>query len=150
MKKFHFSLDTVLGYKQQVLDNLRAEHAAAVKKVTEEEAIIADLNHRHQELNAAFRMEEQEGMTIAQAKSYEVGLRALEKQVQVETERLRVLEREAEKRRILVVTARQETASLEKLREQKLDGYHKTIQKMDEQFIDELVSAARVTGAGAR
>lgn len=150
MKKFHFSLDTVLGYKQQVLDNLRAEHAAAVKKVTEEEAIIADLNYRHQELNAAFRMEEQEGMTIAQAKSYEVGLRALEKQVQVETERLRVLEREAEKRRILVVTARQETASLEKLREQKLDGYHKTIQKMDEQFIDELVSAARVTGAGAR
>ena len=26
MKKFHFSLDTVLGYKQQVLDSLHLDH----------------------------------------------------------------------------------------------------------------------------
>ena len=29
MKKFRFQLDTVLGYKQQVLDNRLVEHGAA-------------------------------------------------------------------------------------------------------------------------
>ena len=48
-----------------------------------------------------------------------------------------------------VVAARQETASLEKLREQKLDGYRKAVQKQEEQFIDELVSASRVTAPPA-
>ena len=28
MKKFRFSLETVLDYKQQVLENLQAEHGA--------------------------------------------------------------------------------------------------------------------------
>ena len=32
MKKFRFSLETVLDYKQQVLDALRIEHAAAQAK----------------------------------------------------------------------------------------------------------------------
>lgn len=145
MKKFHFSLDTVLGYKQQVLDSLRSEHAVIIKKVTDQEILIADLTQRHRELNIAFREAEQEGMTIAQAKTYEIGLRVLERQIQIETERLHALEREAEKKRQQVVAARQETASLEKLREKKLDGYRKSVQKQEELFIDELVSASRVT-----
>ncbi len=145
MKKFHFSLDTVLGYKQQVLDSLRSEHAVIMKKVTDQEMLIADLTRRHRELNIAFRAAEQEGMTIAQAKTYEIGLRVLEQQIQTETEHLRALEREAEKKRQQVVAARQETASLEKLREKKLDGYRKSVQKQEELFIDELVSASRVT-----
>ena len=31
MKKFRFSLETVLDYKQQILDSLRAEHGGAVR-----------------------------------------------------------------------------------------------------------------------
>ncbi len=149
MKKFHFSLDTVLGYKQQVLDSLRTEHAALLQQVADQEKVIAQLVRRHQDLNALFRAEEREGMTIAQAKTYEMGLRVLEQQIKVETERLKKLEQAAEKKRQQVVAARQETASLEKLREQKLDGYRKAVQKQEEQFIDELVSASRVTAPPA-
>ncbi len=144
MKKFQFSLDTVLGYKQQVLDNLRSEHAALLRQVNEQEAVVAALVQQHRQLNADFREAEREGMTIARAKTYEMGLRALEQQIQAATVRLRALEQAAEEKRRQVVAARQETASLEKLREQKLDSYQKSVQKHEEQFIDELVSASRV------
>ena len=35
MKKFFFPLDTVLSYKEQVLDGLKAEHARILAKVRE-------------------------------------------------------------------------------------------------------------------
>ena len=33
MKKFFFSLDTVLSYKEQVLDGLKAEHAKVLVRL---------------------------------------------------------------------------------------------------------------------
>ena len=147
MKKFHFSLDTVLGYKQQVLDNLRSEHAALLRQVTEQEAVVAGLVQQHRQLNADFREAEREGMTIARAKTYEMGLRVLEQQIQAATVRLRELEQAAEEKRRQVVAARQETASLEKLKDKKWEDYQKQVQKGEELLIEELVTAARARTA---
>ena len=147
MKKFQFSLDTVLGYKQQVLDNLRSEHAALLRQVNEQEAVVAALVQQHRQLNADFREAEREGMTIARAKTYEMGLRALEQQIQAATVRLRELEQAAEEKRRQVVAARQETASLEKLKDKKWEDYQKQVQKGEELLIEELVTAARARTA---
>ena len=35
MKKFYFALDTVLNYKEQVLENLQAEHARIIAERVE-------------------------------------------------------------------------------------------------------------------
>lgn len=35
MKRFKYSLETVLDYKTQVLDNLKTEHAAIVRNVNQ-------------------------------------------------------------------------------------------------------------------
>ena len=148
MKKFHFTLDTVLSYKQQVLEELQSEHAALIQRVVHQEQLIAELQRRYRETNAAFREAEKKGMTIAEALGFEGGLRALERQMELEKQRLTEFRREAEKKRQQVVGARQETASLEKLREKKLEQYGKAVQKHEEQFIDELVSAGRVSSAG--
>ena len=43
------------------------------------------------------------------------------------------------------MAARQDTATIEKLKEKKLEDYRKSVQKSEEQFIDELVSAQRAT-----
>ena len=40
MKRFRYSLETVLHYKNQVLDNLKAEHAAAMERVNRKEEEI--------------------------------------------------------------------------------------------------------------
>lgn len=42
---------------------------------------------------------------------------------------------------------KKETSSIEKLREKKLDGYNKALQKSEEAMIDELVSTKRVMAA---
>ena len=86
----------------------------------------------------------EEGITIADAMGYETGLRVLEKEIQAQEKRLRQLQEEAEEKRLKMVAARQETASLEKLRDHKLEDYQKMVQKQEEQFIDELVSTTRV------
>ena len=144
MKKFQFSLDTVLRYKLQVLESLQNEYAVAAQRVREQEALLRQTEGRYRDLNQEFREAAAEGTTIADAMGYESGLRVLEKEIQAQEKRLRQLQDEAEEKRLKMVAARQETASLEKLRDHKLEDYQKMVQKQEEQFIDELVSTTRV------
>ena len=141
MKKFQFSLDTVLQYKQQRLDALKAEHAAAVQRVRHQEAAVADAEARYARLNEEYREKKAEGLLVAEAMTYETGLQVIENEIRREQERLRELQRQAETKRAEMVEARQETASIEKLREKKMDLYHKELQKSEERFIDDLVGA---------
>lgn len=144
MKKFQFNLNTVLDYKQQVLDNLQNEHSVLLQRVLRQEELITGLEADYAVLNQEFRQAEREGITIADARTYEVGLRAQEKSIQAEYKRLEQFRAEAERKREQVVAARQETAALEKLKERKQEDYRKMAQKDEEQFIDELVSTIRV------
>ena len=52
MKKFRFSLETVLDYKQQVLDALQAEHGAILARVQAQEQVLEDLEQQHRDLDA--------------------------------------------------------------------------------------------------
>ncbi len=72
MKKFNFTLGTVLSYKNQVLDSLKNEHAKILARI------------------------------------------------------------------------KQDTSSLEKLKEKKLEVYHKEEQKAEEAFVEEFVSFSRI------
>ena len=47
-----------------------------------------------------------------------------------------------------MVEAKKDTASLEKLRERKLDSYNKSIQKGEEQMIEEFVSTQKAMANG--
>ena len=53
MKKFFFSLDTVLSYKEQVLDGLKAEHARILMKVRECENVIERMEAEHRQIGRA-------------------------------------------------------------------------------------------------
>ena len=43
MKKFRFTLETVLEYKQQILDSLQAEHGAILARIRQQEEHIEAL-----------------------------------------------------------------------------------------------------------
>ena len=90
-----------------------------------------------------YRERSREGMPITEALMYQSALRASEQEIQRETKRLEELEAEAERRREKMVDAKKETSSIEKLREKKLDAYHKAEAKSEELFIEEFVSSAR-------
>ena len=149
MKKFKFSLDTVLSYKQQVLEALQGEHALAMAAVREQEALLERLWRQYRDYNAEYRQRAEEGLPLTEALMYQNGLRAAEQEIQRETQRLEELRAEEEKRREKVVEAKKDTSSIEKLREKKLDAYHRAEAKSEEAFIEEFVSTMRVNAANA-
>lgn len=149
MKKFKFALDTVLSYKQQVLDALEAEHAAAMAKVHEQERVLDAVWQEYRECNAEYREKKAEGLSITEAMIYESSLRSGELHIQRETNKLEKLQEEAEKKREEMVEAKIDTSSLEKLKDKKLEQYRKDEQKDQELLVDEFISSTRTASASA-
>ena len=147
MKKFRFSLETVLDYKQQVLDALQKEHGVIMAQVKEQEEYLAGLEADYRDMDAEFCQRKLEGITILDAMRYEQYLRAMERQIQQAVYRLEELRRQEEAKRLEVVAAKQDTSSIEKLKEKKLDSYNKAVQKSEEPMIDEFVSTTRAMAA---
>ena len=53
MKKFRFSLETVLEYKQQILDSLQAEHGAILARIRQQEEHIEALEAEYRQIGRA-------------------------------------------------------------------------------------------------
>lgn len=147
MKKFRFSLETVLDYKRQVLDALRAEHGAILARVKRQEELIERLEADYHALAGEFNQRKAEGISILDAMKYEQYLRSSERQLEEAYAHLAQLRKQEEEKRGEVVEARKETSSIEKLREKKLEGYNKAVQKAEEALIDEFVMTKRVMEA---
>ena len=113
MKKFHFSLETVLDYKQQILASLQAEHGAILAQVRDQEQLIEELEAEYQQMDGEFAQRKLEGIAILDAMKYEQYLRAMERQIQLALEDLAQLQKKEEAKRAEVVTAKQDTSSIE-------------------------------------
>ena len=150
MKKFKFSLDSVLSYKQQVLESLQGEHAVILAQVRDQEGVLERTWQDYRDCDAEYRQRKAEGITITDAMVYQNGLRVLERDIQRESDRLEELKKQEEAKRQEVVDAKIDTSSIEKLKEKKLDLYNKEAAKNEEVLIDEFVSSARArAGIGA-
>ena len=147
MKKFQFSLDTVLSYKQQIQDSLQGEHAEVLVRVRSQEKLLDELLTRYRAYQAEYRDRCEVGLPITDILVYQSGLRAMEREIKKASVCLEELRRQEEKKRMEVIEAKCETASLEKLREKKLQDYQKALDKSNEMFIEEFVSTGRVRNA---
>ena len=147
MKKFRFSLETVLDYTNQALDALRTEHGAIPAQVRAQEKLIEDLETEHRQSDEDFTRRKLEGINILDAMSYEAYLRSLERKLQEEYRKLERLRKREEEKREQVVEARKETATIEKLKEHKLEEYRQAEQKDEEKRIEEFVSTTRAMAA---
>lgn len=144
MKKFHFSMETVLRYQEQRLDALRTEHAAALAKVREQEDVVESLVKCFNRVNEEYRVRKENGMTVADAMSFDIMLRAQETKIHNAEKELEVLRRAEENKRNEMIAAKTDKATIEKLKEKKFDAYRKQQEKAEEQMIDEFVSTMRV------
>ena len=143
MKKFKFSLDTVLSYKDQILNSLQIEHGVILAEIRVQEEVLEAVWRRYRDYDEEFREQKMNGISALDAMMYEAALRAQELEIRRETEKLEALKIKEEEKRNEVIEARKDTASLEKLRERKLETYNKSIQKGEEQMIEEYVSTQR-------
>ena len=140
MKKFNFPLDTVLNYKDQVLDNLKSEHAQILAKVAQQENKINMMAEQRNAACVKFKEETQTGISINAMREYEAYITHMGKKILAEQGVLLTLKRKEEQKRSQVVEARKEKASIEKLKEKKLTLYNKEAQRSEELFIEEFVS----------
>ena len=132
------------GFRQRILEGRQNEYATATRRVQEQQAKLDAVQERYQSRHNRFREEAAAGITIADAMSYENGLRVLEREIARETQTLQRLEQEAKEKRQRMLQAYMDATVLERLKEKQRDAYEKEVQKRDEQFIEELVSAARL------
>lgn len=149
MKKFQFSLDSVLSYKQQVFDALQGEYAAILLQVRGQEEKLEAVKKEYHDYNDEYCRRKTEGLTITDAMMYQNGLRVLEKDIERETEKLAELRRKEEDKRSEVIEAKKETASLEKLKDKKFEVYQKAVQKSEEVFVEEFVLSARARSSAS-
>ena len=126
---------------------LQGEHAEAAARVRAQEELLEKLWRECRDCNEDYRDRALEGMPVTEALMYQSALRAAEQEIQQETRRLEELEAEAEKRREAMVEAKKETSSIEKLKEKKLEAYHKEEAKSEELFIEEFISSTRAHAA---
>lgn len=140
MKKFYFALDTVLNYKQQVLDHLQEEHAQIIAERVACERVIDGLEEEQSQCMADWEEKKAGGFTVQEMQTFDRFLTSIRRKIQLEKEKLEEIKAREERKREEVVEARKETASIEKLKEKKRVQYDKEVQKDEERFIEEFVS----------
>ncbi len=140
MKKFYFALDTVLNYKQQILEHLQEEHARIIAERVACERGIEGLEQQQSQCMADWEEKKARGFTIQEMQTFDRFLTSIRGKIERERERLAEIMAREERKREEVVEARKETASIEKLKEKKRAQYDKEVQKDEERFIEEFVS----------
>lgn len=143
MKKFKFSLSTVLNYKTQLLDDLKKEHALMLAGIRAKEEEIAFMENGCAMVNGDYNAKKLDGLCSPDALSYEAHIRLLRKKIKEQKLILKELIEQAEHKQRQIIEAKKEVASYEKLREKHLEQYIKLEQKSEETFIDEFVSYKR-------
>ena len=135
MKKFSFSLDTVLDYKGQVLESKQNEHGRALAAQTQQEKLITKLRSEYLSYKEELNEKRKQGLTVIEAISYESYMNHLDSMIRIENEKLEDLKEYQE-----------QTSTIEKLKDKKKKEYDKIFLKKDELFIEEFVSNSMASG----
>lgn len=145
MKKFVFSLEKVLNFKQQTLNVKLNELALFQMKLRELEKEIEDLNNKFADTNRKMVEELQTGLNSNDISIYKMYFNTLNQKIQKYIEDKRQLLEIIAQKRADIVLANSEISGLEKLRDKQLDEYLKSKQKSDELAMDEYVNQVRST-----
>lgn len=140
MKKFNFPLDTVLNYKDQVLENLKTEHAQILAGIAQQEQRIEELMDKSRLAAVRYREDTLCGVTVNIMREYERYITFIQQRIVTEQGILLKMKKKEEQKRTEVIEAKKEKASIDKLKEKKMDQYNKDMLKSEELFIEEFVS----------
>ena len=143
MRRFHFQLEKVLDYKNQILDNLVGEEAAIMAKIREKEEILAGLDKEYEDCCKILNEKQKNGMDAMSMHIYENYLDTLGLRIRNARQDLELLQRQEEIKRQQLLEAKKESTSLEKLKERRLEEYQIGFQKQMEKEIEEYISNNR-------
>lgn len=140
MKKFTFSLQRVLDYKEQIEESLRSQHAQAVRKVMDKQQEIDKLEAQFNSYKDGINDLKTGAVSIFKLREYENYLSYLTNSIAKAKQELSELKMLEEKAREKVIEAKKDTSSIQKLKDKKKSEYDKMAAKKQEQEIEEFVS----------
>ncbi|MEG0020596.1 MAG: flagellar export protein FliJ [Oscillospiraceae bacterium] len=145
MKKFSFSLDAVHRFKGQILDSLLNEMAVISAQVIKQEKVIEDKTALYRQSNNEFNEKNRVGLTILEITYHKEYLKRLQKEIEIEKQKLEQLKATLEAKKAEVVEAKKENLSLDKLKEKKLEEYNAMVAKAEETVVEEFVVNSMTT-----
>lgn len=143
MKKFTFSLDNVLNYKNQLLDSLMNEHANILAEIRTQELLIEAVIEQYESCGRELKERQRQGITVMDIYTYDNYMDVLAYRLKKEQEVLALIRKKEEMKRAQVVEAKKESASIERLKEKKIEVYNQAVQKEEELLIEEFVANSR-------
>ncbi|HHV31923.1 MAG: flagellar export protein FliJ [Ruminococcaceae bacterium] len=143
MKKFIFSLEKVLGFKQQTLDVKKNELSAMQSKLHELEQEIDDLNRKFTLYNQQMVEAMKEGLSASDISVYKMYFNVLNKKIKKLIEEKSMVLDLISHKKDEIVQVNSEISGFEKLRDKQFAEYMKQVQKSQELAIEEFVSQVR-------
>ncbi|MBQ5334283.1 MAG: flagellar export protein FliJ [Oscillospiraceae bacterium] len=149
MKKFHFTLDTLLNFKDQVLEREKNSLASLNAQKLQALELKAALEQEMREAQDDFNYRAQKGISAMEMFIFKEHHNTLRLQIEDAKRSIESLEAAVEKQLYVVTEASKEVKSLEKLEEKQLEDYNFKAAKADELFIEEYVNGASVRASMA-
>ena len=140
MKRFQFTHDKLMGYKDQVLskekNDLAQLRSDQLKVISEKE----EMEQKLRESGEEFAEKAALGMSIMEITMFKGFHNALIDQIRLKEKQISEFDDRIAKQLNVVVEASKDVNSLEKLRDKQLEEYRFRVNKSEEQFIEEYVS----------
>lgn len=144
MKKFTFSLQKLMDFREQELDrqkNALSLLQSDLKRIDESrEDLIKKLYEQEEQLERVYKLGST-AMDISMRKRYIV---TLQQEIHIREQQAEEKKVEIEKQLSVVVDATKDVKTLEKLEEKQLEEYKHAVGKENELFIEEFVSGQTV------
>jgi flagellar FliJ protein len=140
MKRFRFSLATVLRVRRSTEERLRREFSVIVEKRIKALAVLAALELALKELNAwqSDQRSQASKLNRFELGQFEVSRNACIERGRWQRDLIVEIERELEVKRTQLVDASRETKVIEKLEESQFQAYLEKLNREDQAFMDEL------------
>ncbi len=150
MKKFQFTLQKLMDFRQQELDRqkntLSALQAELQRIYQEKEELIRRVEESSQDLEIICRQGAQ-AFEVSVRKRYIV---SLQQEIHAHDASAAMKQQEINKQLGVVVEATKDVRTLEKLEEKQLEDYRAAANKENEQFIEEFVSGQSIRAHNAQ
>ena len=139
MKKFLFSLETLLRYREQIEQKKRDELSRIIYKHQMELQHHRLLNMRRQETLKELTVQQSENASIRELNWFYLYIDRLDYEIRESEERLLQLEKEMNAQRAIVIEASKKTKILSTMRAKREKEYIDLVDKQEQKDIDEIV-----------
>lgn len=140
MKKFHFSLERMRGYKEQMLETQKNALRALRHDKQQLDERILDYQAELSRANDTLIKRTLEGISVTEMKSYRFQIENMRLQLEELGKEQKRMERMVERQTQVVLEAQQEVSGLDKLEEKQREEYQHELMRADEQTIAEYIS----------